>query len=289
MRPRQLGEVARYPLPRQWKAEPMAATNDVLTRSASERTARTTEAEALWLRYREEHDTRIRNRLAHHYFPLVNHVARSVSTTLLGRVELDDLEGYGAEGLLDAIERFDSGRGVQFSTFAAFRIRGAIYDGIRASDWLPRSVRRRERELRDAQNWLSTVNGRAPTENEEAGELGIGVDALRHHKAQVHSGNLSSLDVTAEQRGGGFDEPADATPGPLDAFLSDEISSALRDAMEQLSERERAVVTLSITEEATLAEIGRRLGVTESRACQIRSGAFKILRARLEQQGLVPA
>jgi RNA polymerase sigma factor for flagellar operon FliA len=243
----------------------------------------------LWARFHDEHDTRVRNRLAHHYFPLVRHVARSVATTLLGRVDTDDLEGYGAEGLLDAIERFDGARGVQFSTFAAFRIRGAIYDGIRASDWLPRSVRRRERDLRDAQNWLSAENGRAPTETEEAGQLGIGVAALRHHKAQVLSGNLSSLDGGAERRGREFDEPADATPGPLEAYLSGEISEALRAAIAQLSERERTVVALSIGEEATLAEIGRQLGVTESRACQIRSAAFKTLRSRLEQQGLVHA
>ena len=242
------------------------------------------ETEELWRRYREDHDVTARGALAGRYLPLVGHVARQVSSSLYGRVEQDDLEGYGAEGLLDALDRFDEGRGVQFSTFAAFRIRGAIYDGIRATDWLPKSVRRRERELRETQGRLYGERGRTPTENEEAQELGLSIDALRRHKAVVHSGTLRSLEAPAADHE--IDEPKDDGPDPLESFVAAEVAAAVRSAVRQLSERERTVVLLSVSEETTLAEIGRRLGVTESRACQIRQSGFKNLRSHLEDHGL---
>jgi len=243
-----------------------------------------TDTDELWRRHREEHDPDARGELAGRYFPLVGHVARQVASSLYGHVEQDDLEGYGCEGLLDALDRFDDGPGVQFSTFAVYRIRGAIYDGIRATDWLPRSIRRRERELREAQGWLCVERGHMPSEGEEAQVLGLSIDALRHHKAQVHSSNLGSLDSTLPDRE--LEEPTDRGPGPLESCVSLELSSEVRSAMANLSDRERTVVLLSIAEDTTLAEIGRRLGVTESRACQIRLSAFKNLRAHLEEHGL---
>ncbi len=105
------------------------------------------EIAALWRAHKHDGDRTARERLVHLYYPLVKHVARGMASSLSRQADVDDLEGYGAEGLIDAVDRFDPDRGVQFPTFAAHRIRGAVYDGIRASDWVPRSVRRKAREL----------------------------------------------------------------------------------------------------------------------------------------------
>lgn len=246
--------------------------------------------EELWKRWAGGHDVETRNELVRHYFPLVRHVARQMATSLSHRVEVGDLEGYGAEGLLNAIERFDLARGVQFSTFAAYRIRGAIYDGIRGNDWVPRSVRRRERELRDNRAWLAAEFGRDPTESEEAALLGVSVETIRSIKEQISQAGVASLQSAApgEERREAF-EPTDQGAGPLDAWLTREVMLALREAIETLTERERLVIQLSFGAGETLAEIGRKLGVTESRVSQIRGSALRALRNHLDANGMVTA
>jgi RNA polymerase sigma factor for flagellar operon FliA len=243
---------------------------------------------ALWRSFKQDGSTSARSRLVHLYYPLVKHVARNVASSLSRQAELDDLEGYGAEGLIDAIDRFDPGRGVQFPTFAAHRIRGAIYDGIRSVDWVPRSVRRKARELQEVQSELSATYGRQPTEEEEAMALDLKVSALRHSKAQVATAFVASLDAPAHPEGGPSTEPGDGADEPLTAYLSREAGHTVRAAMCRLTERERTVATLSFGQGMTLAEIGKTLGVTESRACQIRSSALNRLRIYMRSQGMGP-
>ena len=243
---------------------------------------------ALWRSFKQDGSTSARSRLVHLYYPLVKHVARNVASSLSRQAELDDLEGYGAEGLIDAIDRFDPGRGVQFPTFAAHRIRGAIYDGIRSVDWVPRSVRRKARELQEVQSELSATYGRQPTEEEEAMALDLKVSALRHSKAQVATAFVASLDAPAHPDGGPSTEPGDGADEPLTAYLSREAGHTVRAAMCRLTERERTVATLSFGQGMTLAEIGKTLGVTESRACQIRSSALNRLRIYMRSQGMGP-
>jgi len=242
----------------------------------------------LWQRFIATGDATARRQLADLYYPLVKHVARTVRSSLSRRAELDDLEGYGAEGLLDAIDRYDPARGIRFPTFAAHRIRGAIIDGLRSVDWAPRSLRRRERDIAQNHAWLSSTRGRAPTEEEEAAGLGITVEALRTRKQQIVSARVGSMD----DQGGGERptgaEPPDSSEEPLAVYLTNEMSEAVRQALLRLDERERVVVTLSFDGGLTLAEIGETLGVTESRACQIRARALSRLRAYFRSQGLGP-
>lgn len=242
----------------------------------------------LWRSFKQDGSQTARGRLVHLYYPLVKHVARNVSSTLSRQAELDDLEGYGAEGLIDAIDRFDPGRGVRFETFAAHRIRGAIYDGIRNADWVPRSVRRKAREIQEVQHELSATFGRQPTEEEEASALDVKVSALRHSKAQVATAYVSSLDRPTQIDGGPGADLRDATHEPLTAYLSWEARHTVRAAMHRLTERERTVAVLSFGQGMTLAEIGKTLGVTESRACQIRSSALSHLRIYMRSQGMGP-
>ena len=242
--------------------------------------------ETLWRRHHEEGDRAAREALVAAYYPLVQHVARRLAVALSDRVELGDLEGYGAEGLLDAIDRFELGRGAQFTTFAAHRIRGAIYDGLRAADWAPRSVRRRSREINDNLSYLSIEHGRRPTEEEEAEALGIGVQALRASKARIVGAEITSLDqrIAGSETAPGR-EPMDASAEPDAAYVAREEILAVNEGVRALSQRQQTVTQLSFGEGMTLAEIGRLLGVTESRVCQIRSSAIRRLREHLLAEG----
>lgn len=242
----------------------------------------------LWRRHRDQRDRAARDALVAAYYPLVQHVARRLAATLSDRVELGDLEGYGAEGLLDAIDRFEFGRGAQFTTFAAHRIRGAIYDGLRAADWAPRSVRRRSREINENLSYLSIEYGRAPTEQEEADALGIAVATLRASKARIVGAEITSLD----QRMAGSEavpgrEPTDPSSEPDTALVEQEQVRVVNAGVLGLSARQQTVTQLSFGEGMTLAEIGRLLGVTESRVCQIRTSAIRALRQHMLAEGIV--
>ncbi len=243
--------------------------------------------EQLWKRHRVDHDPEARCELIANYYPLVQHVARRLAASLSNRVERGDLEGYGAEGLVDAIDRYENGRGAQFSTFAAHRIRGAIFDGLRAVDWAPRSVRRRSREIIDNHNYLAIEYGRAPTEAEEANALGLEVVALRSNKARIASAEVGSLDerISANEHAS-VREPTDPDAEPAAVYLAREESRAIREGVRTLSARERRVTQLSFGEGMTLAEIGRLLGVSESRVCQIRSSAIRQLRQYICAEGV---
>ncbi len=247
---------------------------------------RSAELARLWEAFGSSGDPGARKSLVTAYYPLVRHVARRVAASLSHKVELDDLEGYGAEGLLDAVDRFDASRGAQFSTFAAHRIRGAIYDGVRRTDWAPRSLRRREREIHANFADLCTEHGREPTEAEEAGALGVAVGILRSSKGQISGAYVGSLEAVRPGTTTAPPEPPDPDDEPLAVCVANETSEALRSWIGTLDERERTVTALSFGEGLTLAEIGARLGVTESRVSQIRTGAIKQLRAYARSQGL---
>ncbi len=257
---------------------------------ASGPSERAAELAAMWRVFHATRDAAVRDSLVTAYYPLVKHITRRVASSLSNRVEVEDLEGYGAEGLLDAVDRFDTSRGAQFATFAAHRIRGAIYDGIRRVDWAPRSVRRKEREIQSNFARLCAEHGREPTEAEEARSLGVAIDALRSSKHQISDARVASLDRSwpTESRGAET-EPSDPAPEPLARWVANETATALRAGLASLDERERTVTALSYCEGLTLAEIGARLGVSESRVCQIRSAAIKRLRAYARTHGLVPA
>jgi RNA polymerase sigma factor for flagellar operon FliA len=246
------------------------------------------ETAALWREFKRGSDRSARERLVHLYYPLVKHVARNLAPTFFRHAAVDDLEGYGAVGLIDAIDRYDPDRGVQFSTFAVHRIRGAIYDGIRAADWVPRSVRRKAREMNQAHTDLYALHGRPPTEQEEAKALDVSVAALRSGKMQVAVAGLASLDGFSAEDGTTAEPAAIDDVDPLGAYLASEKRQAVRTAVARLSERERTVAVMSFGQGMTLAEIGRTLGVTESRVCQIRASALAHLRGYMHAAGMGP-
>lgn len=242
---------------------------------------------ALWTAYGEHRDQGLRDRLVLHYAPLVKYVAGRVGTGLPGHVEVSDLIQSGIFGLVDAIEKFEPERGLKFETYAMQRIRGAILDDLRAQDWVPRSVRSRARDVERALERLEVRLQRTATDVELAQELGLTGDELRDLYAQLQMTSVVALDdligVGSASATLAESLPDDRAEDPVAAMVDRDSRRQLAEAVKRLSDRDRIVVTLYYFENLTLAEIGKVLGVTESRVCQLHTRAVLRLRSKLTE------
>ncbi|MGW3469231.1 RNA polymerase sigma factor WhiG [Saccharopolyspora sp. NPDC000995] len=243
---------------------------------------------ALWQAFGQRRDQELRDRLVLHYAPLVKYVAGRVGTGLPSHVDVSDLVQSGIFGLVDAIEKFEPERGLKFETYAMQRIRGAILDDLRAQDWVPRSVRSRARDVERALERLEAKLQRTATDAELASELELSLDELRELFAQLQMTSVIALDdlIGAGPAQASLAEtlPDDRAEDPVAALVDRDSRRQLAEAVERLSERDRVVVTLYYFENLTLAEIGKVLGVTESRVCQLHTRAVLRLRTKLTEQ-----
>jgi RNA polymerase sigma factor for flagellar operon FliA len=242
---------------------------------------------ALWRSFGDNRTAANRDRLVLHYAPLVKYVAGRIGTGLPAHVDIADLVQAGIFGLVDAIERFEPDRGLKFETYAMQRIRGAILDDLRAQDWVPRSVRSRAREVERAMERLESKLHRTASDAEVADELGVHLEDVRGLFAELHMTSVAALDeLVAAGRGvGSLAEtlPDHHAEDPVAAMEDRENRRLLAEAIAQLGERDRTVVTLYYFENLTLAEIGKVLGVTESRVCQLHTRAVLRLRTKLNE------
>jgi RNA polymerase sigma factor for flagellar operon FliA len=244
---------------------------------------------ALWHAFKSDEDAEAREKLILHYAPLVKYVASRVATGLPASVEQSDLVSYGMFGLMDALGKFEPGRGNKFETYAIPRIKGAIIDELRAMDWVPRSVRFKQREIEKALADLESMLKRQPTERELAERLGMSLSELHDVVTQISFVSVLALDETVSvgaDRGEQvslIDTLADKGFDPGTGVESQETRGLLAAAINALSEREKIVVTLYYFEGLTLAEIGEILGVTESRVCQIHTKAVGVLRGQMTE------
>jgi len=267
--------------------EPSAPADDDVETPLTPAEATEAAVRELWVRFKTTGDAAVRERLILHYSPLVKFVAGRVGVGLPSNVEQADLVSYGVFGLIDAIEKFDLERAIKFETYAIQRIRGAIIDELRALDWIPRSVRSKAREVEKTYAELEARLHRTPTEPEVAAQMDIPLKELHHIFSQVSYVNLVALDelLSGGEKGDSLslgDTLEDTrAEDPVMAFEGEETKFLLARAIDQLSEREKIVVTLYYYESMTLAEIGRILGVTESRICQMHSKAVLQLRTKL--------
>jgi RNA polymerase sigma factor FliA len=242
----------------------------------------------LWRQYRRTRDQALRDRLILSYAPLVKYVAGRLGSGLPAHVDEGDLVSYGLLGLIAAIERYDPDRDVKFETYAIARIKGSILDELRALDWVPRSVRSRAREIERAMTELEAKLGRAPSDEEIAGKVGISTDELEESLTDISRSSIAALDELWTISGSGGDQIAlidtiedTSGPEPQSAFAQTEMREAVADAIARLPEREKLVITLYYYEDLTLREIGEVLGVTESRVSQLHTKAILRLKARL--------
>lgn len=243
---------------------------------------------ALWKRYKEARDPDAREGLVMAYASLVRYVAGRLAMGMPSQVELDDLESYGLFGLLEAIERFDPGRGVKFETYAMTRIRGAIIDGLRADTWAP-ALKQKVKQMDEAQAQLETQLGREPTDEELGARLGLSASDLVRRRSEVAAAVILSLDevTSSSEEGEGvsvverLEDPT--SPDPVAEVLFREKREILAAALEKLPEKERLVVTLFYFEGLTAKEIAMVMSLSVARISQLHSKAILRLRGRLSR------
>jgi RNA polymerase sigma factor FliA len=230
-----------------------------------------------------------REKIILQYTPFIKYIAHRLAMRLPPHISVEDLMGVGVIGLMDALNKFDPGRNVGFKTYAEFRIRGAMLDELRSLDWVPRSVRQKATEVEKTILHLEKKKG-GPAEDEEiAQEMGLSMEAYHELLAQVKGVCLMEID-TLQQR---LPELADEEllgllhdkkeNDPFHLLSVKEVKEVLASAIDELSEREREVLSLYYYEELTLKEIGEVMDLTESRICQIHTKGILKLRGRLRK------
>ncbi|MFQ5340563.1 MAG: FliA/WhiG family RNA polymerase sigma factor [Anaerolineae bacterium] len=237
----------------------------------------------VWNQYAATRDRVLREQLILENASLVKYVVDRMAISLPAVLEYDDLISHGIVGLMQAVDRYDPGRGVPFQAYAATRIRGQVLDTLRSLDMVPRSIRQRAREIEDAIRQLRERLGRTPTDEEIGRQLGMSADAVRTH-LQNATCVLVSLDgqlLRGDDQGLPLSEllEDESTLTPV-AYLEEvDVRDRLHNALQELTERERLVLSLYHEQELTMKEVGYVLDVSESRVSQIYSKTVLTLRA----------
>ena len=241
----------------------------------------------LWKQFKKSGDPDARGALLENNLPLVRFTLERMTVPVnRAWLDMEDLVTAGIIGLIDAMEKFNPSLGGKFSTYAFFRIRGAVLDELRAMDWVPRSVRQKARELEQAYEALERRLHRPVTDQDLARKLGLTLRQYHHMLKEINVPPVISLEELLEDDDhkrrdilAAEDPETRSEPGAFRALAARESREILADVIEELPERERLVLTLYYYEELTMKEIAAILEVTESRVCQIHGQAICHLRA----------
>lgn len=242
----------------------------------------------LWDQYKKTNSQEIREYFIVKYAPLTRYVAGRISSALPTHIEFEDIVGYGVFGLLDAIDKYEPDKGVQFNTYAVTRIRGAIYDELRSIDWVPRSVRQKTRQVEEAISTLEGKLGRAATNEEIAASMGMSMTDYEDLLLKISNSSIMSLTSTKYQDdmenegvsvGDTIEAPSAYKPDVI--VEREEVKKIVIQAINELPEREKKVLIMYYYEDMTLKEIGQVLNVTESRVSQIHTSANLKLKVKL--------
>ena len=239
----------------------------------------------LWDDYMKNKDPELREKIILEYAPLVKTVAGRLSMYLGYNVEYEDLVSYGIFGLIDAIDKFDTMKEVKFETYASLRIRGSILDQIRKMDWIPRTIRQKQKKIDAIIKEIEMETGKNASDEEIAAKLGISTDEYDDWQSQMKITGLVSLNEYVEQ---GSDVAQDLNQrttsrfeGPEENIEKQELTKVLQEALELLTEKECKVITLYYYEELTLKEISNILEVSESRISQLHTKALQKMRGKM--------
>ena len=227
-----------------------------------------------------------RNALINETLPLIKHIAHRVATRLPSNVEIRDLINAGVLGLLDAIEKFEPERNVKFKTYAEVRIRGAILDSLRNLDWAPRSLRKKSKDLERTYADLTQKLGRPATDEEVSKAMGENIEDFHALLDQLHGltiGSFENMNDSDDTENFINYYPDDGSNNPYAKFESNELTALLAEAVEDLPDKEKLVLSLYYYEEFTMKEIGTLLGVNESRVSQLHTKATLRLRGKLSK------
>jgi RNA polymerase sigma factor for flagellar operon FliA len=224
-----------------------------------------------------------REQLVQRFMPLVKRIAYHLMARLPASVQFDDLVQNGMIGLLDAMDRFEEGFGAQFETYATQRVRGAMLDGLRENDWLPRNLRREMRRIEAVINQLEHEQGRVPSEKELADALGMSLMDYQKTLLEARGHQILYFEDFVGEDGEDFLDRhfTDNDADPLRQIEDKSLKDALVKAIDQLPEREKLMMALYYEQELNLREIGDVMGVTESRVCQLHSQAIARLRSKI--------
>ena len=238
----------------------------------------------LWNEYTRTKSAELREKIIIEYAPLVKLVAGRLSMYLGYNVEYDDLVSYGIFGLIDAIDKFDPTKEVKFETYASLRIRGTILDQIRKMDWIPRTIRQKQKQIDAAMREIEQQKGSCATDEEIAAKLGVSAEEYLDMQGQMKVTNLVSLNEYLEQ--GGSEVPNERGGSsqfhmPEEVIERDELKKMLEEALELLTEKEKKVILLYYYEDLTLKEISRILEVSESRVSQLHTRGLQKMKEKM--------
>lgn len=244
---------------------------------------KTVDKDKLWESYHKTPTTELREKIIIEYTPLVKVVAGRLSMYLGYTVEYEDLVGYGIFGLIDAIDKFDMTKDVKFETYASLRIRGSILDQIRKMDWIPRTIRQKQKKMDEAIRAVELRTGTIALDEEVSKELGIDQTELLEWQSQLKVTNIISLNEFIEQ---GSEPVMEASRNsqftqPEDAVGEAELKKMLMEALDILTEKEKKVILFYYYDELTLKEISHLLDVSESRISQLHTKALAKMKVKL--------
>lgn len=234
---------------------------------------------ALWAKYKTTGDTALRNELVMHNTHLVEKIARRMWHVFSGKSQLEDIVSNGMITLIKAVESFDPLREIKFETYASIRIRGSIVDYIRSQDWVPRTARERADQIEDCFARLRDRFLREPTLGEIAGELNMERTEVEKILCDAHPYNIMSFEDVLTGRDEGFDIEDVTNLPPHALYQKKELKKVLAQAIDQLSLKERTVISLFYYEDLKIREIADVMGISSSRVCQIHSAALMKLKA----------
>lgn len=240
----------------------------------------------LWQIYSKTKDKQVRKKLIEKYIGLVKIVAGRMYNYYGSKVEYDDLVSFGVLGLIDSIEKFDINRNIKFETYAQIRIKGAIVDNIRKLDWIPRSLRKKSKEIQNEMLKLENKLGRTPSNVELAEHLNIPLKELEETLANTVNFNVTSLeDLLANKGEHVIDDEKDINI-PEEVFEKKELKEILGDIIDSLPTNQKTVISLYYYEELTYKEISKIMELSESRISQIHSKAILNIRNKLFKMGI---
>ena len=244
--------------------------------------------EELWKKYKETSNLELKEELIVRYISLVKIVAGRMYNFYGSKVEFDDLVGYGVLGLIDSIEKFDLDKNIKFETYAQIRIRGSIIDNIRKLDWIPRSLRKKSKEVQKAMLELENNLGHAPSNEELARHMKISIDEVESLLSDISTFNMISLEEFLTDKSEAVLESKNVLDSPEFIYEKTEIQENLVEAIEELPEKEKLIISLYYYDELTYKEIGNILNLSESRISQIHSKSILKIKNYLIKKGINP-